>query len=289
MKKLFTLLLAVVMVLSLCACSNDSNEKNEDGNKTADSGNNATTVPATAPTTAPTTPTEPADDRVALNVFAGVTVKFKDAMNGFGESFTVEFDHTKVNYDKTNTDIKNFLQSIEFSHNAYKNLSNGDEIVVNASWSKSTADALGVKLLEISHVYTVAGLYDVYRSTEGLSKETKVIEGIKSAIAGEIVMYKSDRDFRDDHDVSYRYYAAYGKDRAGNPYITMIYVTAVADLVGNESGDISKTPFLGYNYLYQEYWEECMAPQAEESDRVSINGELSEVGGVVKLEEFFLN
>ena len=283
MKKIFALLLVLVMLLSLCACGNDGEKSNDDGNKPTSRNN--------ADKNDPTDPTEAPDHRVALDVFSGVTVKFKDAMNGFGESLTVEFDHTKVDYDKSNTDIKNFLQSIEFTHDTYRNLSNGDEVVVNASWSKSTADALGVKLLEISHVYTVAGLYDVYRTTEGLSKETKVIEGIKSKIASEIVMYKSDRDFNDDYDVSYRYYAAYGKDKAGNPYITMIYVTAVANFVGYEYGDvyIFQQPFLGYNYLYQEYWEECMAPQAEESDRVSINGELSGIGGVVKLEEFFLN
>lgn len=278
MKKLFALLLVLVMVLSLCACANDGEKSNDDGNKT-DGG----TKPAA------TEPTEAPDNRIALDVFAGVTVKCKPAINGFGESIEIQYDYTKVNYDKSNTDIKDFLEGIEFSTDNYKDLSNGDEIVVNASWSKSTADALGVKLQEISKVFSVEGLYDVYRTTEGLSNEADVIEGIKKAIAGEIISFKSDRDFKDNHDVSYRYYAAYGKDKAGNPYVTMIYVAAVANLVGNESEDIYKKPFLGYNYLYQQYWVENMVPQAEESDRVSESGELSGIGGAVKVEEFFLN
>lgn len=284
MNKFFALLLAVVMVLSLCACGNDGEKSNDDGNKSGAGDNSPTTVPTT-----PAAPTDPADDRVELNVFAGVTVMFKPAMNGFGESITVEFDHTNVNYDKSNTDIKNFLQSIEFSHNDYINLSNGDEIVVNASWSKSTAEALGVKLMESSHVYTVVGLYDVYRSSEELPKDLKEIDGIKGAIVEEIEDYMDYYDWFDGYDATYRYYSIYAKDQAGNAYVSMIYITAVVNFDAADDTEDRTVRFRGYNYLYQEYWEMRMYPQAEESDRVSETGELDQVGGALKQEEFFLN
>lgn len=277
MKKLFALLLVFVMLLSLCACGNDSEKANDDSNKPAGDGNAATD------------PTDAADDRVALDVFAGVTVEFKSAINGCGEDFEIVYDYSKVDYDKTNTDIKAFLEAIEFSSDSYKNLSNGDEIVVNASWSKSTADALDVKLLEVSKAYTVEGMYDVYRSTEELPKDLKEIDGIQEAIIEEIDDYMDYYDYFEGYDLSYRYYGIYANDKTGNTYISMIYITAVVNFDANEDAEDYTVMFLGYNYLYQENWEMNMRPQAEESSRVSETGELSEVGGAVKQEEFFLN
>lgn len=269
------------MVLSLCACGNDSEKTNDDGNKPAAGDNN---VPAD-----PTDPTDPPDNRVALDVFAGVTVKFKSAINGFGESFEVEYDYTKVDYDKSNTDIKDFLEAIEFSSDRYKNLSNGDEIVINASWSKSTADALGVKLLEESKVFTVEGMYDVYRTSEEMPKDLEEIDGIKGAIIEEVENYMDYYGFFDGYDASYRYYSIYAKDQAGNAYVSMIYITAVVNFDAADDTEDRTVRFRGYNYLYQEYWEMNMRPQAEESERVSETGELEQVGGAVKQEEFFLN
>ena len=281
MKKIIALFLVLIMALSLCACGNDSGKSNDDGNKPT-SGNNGEN-------NAPTNPTEAPDNRVALDVFAGVTVKFKSAVNGFGESFKIEYDYTKVDYDKSNTDIKAFLEAIEFTSDTYRNLSNGDEIVVNASWSKSTADALGVKLKDISKVFTVEGMYDVYRTSEELPKDLKEIDGIKGAIVEEIEDYMDYYDWFDGYDATYRYYSIYAKDQAGNAYVSMIYITAVVNFDAADDTEDRTVRFRGYNYLYQEYWEMNMYPQAEESDRVSETGELDQVGGAVKQEEFFLN
>ena len=260
MKKIIALFLVLIMVLSLCACGNDSEKSNDDGNKPTSGSNGENN--------APTNPTEAPDNRAALDVFAGVTVKFKSAVNGFGESFKIEYDYTKVDYDKSNTDIKAFLEAIE---------------------SKSTADALGVKLKDISKVFTVEGMYDVYRTSEELPKDLKEIDGIKGAIVEEIEDYMDYYDWFDGYDATYRYYSIYAKDQAGNAYVSMIYITAVVNFDAADDTEDRTVRFRGYNYLYQEYWEMNMYPQAEESDRVSETGELDQVGGAVKQEEFFLN
>lgn len=260
MNKILAFLLIFAMLLALSACRAEGNYNNADGDGAS-----------------------PSDRRETLDVFAGVTVKFQTAINGCGDKFDIEFDHTKVNYDKSNTDIKTFLEAIEFSADTYSKLSNGDKIVVNASWSKSAADALGVKLLEESKEFTVTGLYTVYRSAADVPVTPTEVTDILETLASKIAWVLEVNHEIYDAPRSYRWYYAYSNDSNGEPYISYIYLTAVVKL------EHKTLTFLGYNYLYQDCLKENMKPQAEESNRVSEIGELLAIDGAVKLEEFFLD
>ena len=117
------------------------------------------------------------------------------------------------------------------------------------------------------------------------------IGDIKDKIVEEVDYYHDQNEWFDSYDISYRYFYNYKNDRAGNPYIESVYITAVAVFTDLESSMESErvVTFLGYNYLYQEYWEMRATPYAAESDRVSETGALSEDENTVKIEEFFSN
>ena len=274
MEKLFRRILCFVMALvccvSLCACAASNGTK--DG------------VQAGA--------TEPTDNRVALDVFSGLTAKVNPTINGFGKSLKLEYDYSKVDYDKTNADIKEFLEGITFYTEEYSNLRNGDTVTVYATWSKSTADALGVKLLNESKEYTVEGLYDVYRSTAELPVSLAELDDIMEEM-DEYIAYAFEGEgvSKGYYDTSYRYFAIFENDSANTPYISQIYVTAVSvceNYMGEEGNDLTMK-FVCNNYLYQSYWECRVTPHADRSYSISHAGELFDITNVAGVEEFFRN
>ena len=268
MKKLLICVLAVVMLLSLCACGG---ELNLGGSQ------------------------EPQDDRVALDVFAGLKVSFPASINGSGKKCNLDYDVSQVEYDRSNADIRAFLEGVTFYTDELSGLSNGDTITVYASWSQSTADALGVKLVESSKEYTVSGLYDVYRSAEEVPAALKELDQIMEVM--EIAIRRAwtmEYEHYQNCEESYRYYYAYSNDADGNAYISAVYVTAMVEfsyLAEDGFLDQNTVRFYGYQYLYQENWEEVMRAHAEIDDfgsRVAEDGSLIPMDSVVKAEEFFL-
>lgn len=274
MKKMLACLMALVMLLSLCACAGEQG----------------------AGTTAAEQPTEPQDNRVALDVFAGLKVSFPASINGSGKKCNLDYDVSQVEYDRSNADIRAFLEGVTFYTDELSGLSNGDTVTVYASWSQSTADALGVKLQETSKEYTVSGLYDVYRSAQEVPAELdeldQVMEAMESAIRRAWTMQY---EHYENCEESYRYYYAYSNDADGNAYISAVYVTAMVEfsyLAEDGFLDQNTVRFYGYQYLYQENWEIVMRAHAEIDDfgsRVAEDGSLIPMDSVVKTEEFFLN
>lgn len=269
-RRILGLMMALACCVGLCACAGDNS---------TNSG-----VPAES--------TESADNRVALDVFNGLTVKVNPAINGFGKSIKLEYDYSKVDYDKTNADIKEFLKGITFYTEEHSNLRNGDAFVVYATWSKSTADALGIKLLQESKEYTVEGLYDVYRSTAELPVSIAELDDIMEEM-DEYIAYSFECEgvSKGYYDTSYRYFAIFENDSAGTPYISQIYVTAVAtreNYMGEEGNDLTMK-FVCNNFLYQSYWEYRVTPHAERSYSISDAGELFDIPDVAGVEEIFRN
>ena len=68
---------------------------------------------------------------------------------------------SKIEYDKTNADIKEFLSDVEVVHgdNDYS-LELGDEITLTLSYSPSKAKELGIIFKETSKTYTVDSFVD---------------------------------------------------------------------------------------------------------------------------------
>lgn len=131
MKRLFCLLLAMSMLLALCACS-----------KPADKS------------TKPTAPTEP-DDRYVLDYFEALDMMFF-GNNGEGCS-DVQIHLDYICYDHDNTQLYDFLRNVQVSFKR-EGLRNGEALQVTLSYSEDVAKQLGVRLKADSKVYIVTGL-----------------------------------------------------------------------------------------------------------------------------------
>lgn len=281
MKRIFACMIVLAWLLSLCACSNAVSTNGTDPTKT----NPTNTIPSNS-----VKPTE--DGKVALDVFAGLTVTFSPAINGTGKHWTFRYDYSKVDYDKSNADIKAFLQSIEFySDCERKDLRNGDAITVNVTWSKTMAEALGVKLLEESRDYVVSGLYDVYRSAAEVPADLEELQLIMEALQKEIAKIEG------ACEVEYRYFYAYRSDndaypQEGNAYISGVYVTAYVTVRDESGRQIAAYYMMGENAIgYNAGISQVFVPRIETyaNDMVNEDGVPYINASEITLEEFFQN
>ena len=85
-----------------------------------------------------------------------VTIK---GYNGKGEVYV----DNNTKYDKTNSDIRDFVSNVEYTleHGENGALSNGDEITINAKYSKSQAKDLGLTIKNPTKKVKVSGLKDL--------------------------------------------------------------------------------------------------------------------------------
>ena len=272
MKRIFACMIVLAWLLSLCACSNTASTNGTDPTKT-------NTIPSNS-----VKPTE--DGKVALDVFAGLTVTFSPAINGTGRHWTFRYDYSKVDYDKSNADIKAFLQSIEFySDCERKDLRNGDAITVNVTWSKTMAEALGVKLLEESRDYVVSGLYDVYQSAAEVPADLEELQLIMEALQKEIAKIEG------ACEVEYRYFYAYRSYNDAYPhYISSVYVTAYVTVRDESGRQIAAYYMMGENAIaYNASASQVFTPHIETyaNDMVNENGVPYINASGITLEEFF--
>lgn len=85
-----------------------------------------------------------------------VTIK---GYNGKGEVYV----DNNTKYDKTNSDIRDFVSNVEYTLENGENgaLSNGDEITINAKYSRSQAKDLGLTIKNPTKKVKVSGLKDL--------------------------------------------------------------------------------------------------------------------------------
>lgn len=123
-----------------------------------------------------------ADGIHVIDVFAGVDVTDgyysvrEYTLDGCGlyTDYDLDVNINEVEYDKSNSDVKEFLKDIdvyfvEYDELDYK-LRNGDVITLGLEYSKSTAEALGITLLEETKTYTVDWLREVYRDASEVTQ-----------------------------------------------------------------------------------------------------------------------
>ena len=93
-----------------------------------------------------------------IDLTSNIKVSIK-GFNGKGEVYI--YNNTK--YDKTNSDIRDFVADIEYTLENVTNgaLSNGDEITIKAKYSKSKAKDLGLTIKNPTKKVKVSGLKDL--------------------------------------------------------------------------------------------------------------------------------
>ena len=91
-----------------------------------------------------------------------LTSNIKVSIRGFNGKGEVYIDNN-TKYDKTNSDIRDFVADIEYilENGANGALSNGDEITIKAKYSKSKAKDLGLTIKNPTKKVKVSGLKDL--------------------------------------------------------------------------------------------------------------------------------
>lgn len=91
-----------------------------------------------------------------------LTSNIKVSIKGFNGKGEVYIDNN-TKYDKTNSDIRDFVTDIEYTLENGTNgaLSNGDEITIKAKYSKSKAKDLGLTIKNPTKKVKVSGLKDL--------------------------------------------------------------------------------------------------------------------------------
>lgn len=91
-----------------------------------------------------------------------LTSNIKVSIKGFNGKGEVYIDNN-TKYDKTNSDIRDFVADIEYTLENGTNgaLSNGDEITIKAKYSKSKAKDLGLTIRNPTKKVKVSGLKDL--------------------------------------------------------------------------------------------------------------------------------
>ncbi len=132
MKKIIALLLVLVMILPLAACSGS--------------------------------------DKRQIDFFAAVDDPHFYGIDGSGY-FTYSLKLENIEYDETDLDMKKFLKSVKITVSENRSqLHNGDKVTVTLSYSKSEAEKLGITLKETRRTYTAMGLPEVWRSQKEADK-----------------------------------------------------------------------------------------------------------------------
>lgn len=145
-------------------------------------------------------------------------------------SFYYEADISKLNYDKTNSDLKDFLKSIKCSTDCESGkLHNGDVVTVTLSYSHSEAEALGITLKETSKTYTKSGLVQVLR-TPTQDVYDQLYPELDDAVA---------RSYAEENNPTIvTTYWLYAYDNCGDPYIVGLAALFTYDSYGYTEYDI---------------------------------------------------
>ncbi len=142
---------------------------------------------------------------------------YQSEISGYGE-VELTVDISKIDYDKSNTDITEFLESIDFvlTDGVFEpgkgNLRNGDNVTVSISYSKSRAEELGIKIPKTEHNLSVS-YQEIVRDKSEITKEDldEIYFKLKSYVQGYANFIT---------DIYYAYYL----DNSGEQYLAIVVV-----------------------------------------------------------------
>lgn len=123
----------------------------------------------------------------SIDLTSDITIKF-DGKDGKG--YISDFDY-KIDYDKSNDKLVNFVDSVYPDYEYSSDLSNGDDVVIKMKYSKETAKANNIKVTSDSKTFKVKGLIESYKKASDLPK--KLISTLETEAADEIKDKYTDR------------------------------------------------------------------------------------------------
>lgn len=106
-------------------------------------------------------------NKITVDAFANMQVEF-DGYDGSGKAYIKDSD---IDYDRTNAQLEQFIQTISFDIEKNGELSNGDKVKVKAVYSQETAKQLKVVLKEETKEFEVSGLTIKYQNAAEIDKD----------------------------------------------------------------------------------------------------------------------
>lgn len=194
-----------------------------------------------------------ADGKNVIDVFAGVDISdgyytgdIYNARDGSGHYWIqkMDIDLNKVNYDKSNADIKDFLKDIDvyLVEDVDENLRNGDVITLGLEYSKSQAEELGISLLSETKQVTVDWLKPVYREASQVDAEKvraiyEQADPVQRALNcfNWYTWYGEQPDY--SHTTSEKTYLEYAADGNGDPYVAWLLALVRVDFEYEDGGE----------------------------------------------------
>lgn len=136
--------------------------------------------------------------KTPVNLMTACKVDFE----GYDGAGYVDSDYSfgcEPDYDKTNSDISTFMDTVSYSIDKSSGLSNGDTVTVTAKYSEATAKSLKLKVKESSKTFKVKGLTKVYKEWSDIPKKTRdgILEKTKNKIEKKAKKY-SDYYFEEE-------------------------------------------------------------------------------------------
>lgn len=180
-----------------------------------------------------------ADGTNVIDVFAGVDITkgyytglLESAKDGSGHYWDndMKVDLDKINYDKSNADVKKFLKDINIYivEDIDHKLHNGDVITIGLEYSKAQAEELGISLLAETKQVTVDWLKEVYRDAAEVDMQ-KVKAIYDEADPVQCALNTSNaawyvNQFNHSYTSSTRTFFEYEEDGNGEKYIAWVLV-----------------------------------------------------------------
>lgn len=169
-RRTLCLALATIMIFSLFGCHSPAPNTDADNTSTQVNEDSAPVTPDTNNST---------EGKIIIDPFEGIYFTYYGE-NGSGD-LTFWDNRNFINFDQNNSELVEFVKSIDAKVSKRSNLINGETITVTLSYSQEEADRLGVALKTTSKNYTVHGLY---HDGSPSSVSDIDLDGIRSALIG---------------------------------------------------------------------------------------------------------
>jgi hypothetical protein len=133
-----------------------------------------------------------------------MTKNMKVSFDGRSGNAEVEITENPIEYDKSDAQIADFINSITYDYSKNSELKNGDTVTITAVYNKEEANNLKLRVVNVSKKFKVSNL--AYRFTDVKKIPTQVISDIKE---DGLTTIKSENTDNDNYKCDISYYGTY--------------------------------------------------------------------------------
>lgn len=203
-----------------------------------------------------------------------LTKHLKVTFDGRSGDGSVVFKENPVEYDKSDAQITDFVDDVDYHYSKDSGLKNGDTITVTAVYNKENAKKLKLKVVNVSKKFKVSHL--IYRFSNAKQVSQKIVSTIKKVGLDEV----DERANSDEHDRDFTLNGVYFIKGDESDSLVVVYKGVAA------SQDDYLSPVCYYYYeindidsaylnIDSDYQDETSILYKENGDEVTNDAEVS--------------